>query len=141
MLGGVAVLDVVDDLIAAARIEVDVDIRHAHTAGIEEALEEEVVGDGIDRGDAENVGDDGVGGRASTGAADTVLAREAHDIPDTEKEGGQSHLLDDRELVGELIADLRGEGAIKLAHAFLQRGRDRRRRFPLRVPGNRGGGR
>ncbi len=91
-------------------------------AGIEEALEEQIVGDGIDGGDAEDVGDDGVGRRATAGAADSTLAGEAHDIPDAEEEGGQPHLLDDGELVRQLIADLRCQRLVETADTFLTEG-------------------
>ena len=48
----------------------------------------------IDSGNAQHIGHDGIGGRSSSGTSDTAFPREAHDIPDTEKEGGQPHLLD-----------------------------------------------
>ena len=51
----VAVLarDVLDDLVAARVLEVDVDVRHRHPVGVEEALERQAVLERVDRGDAE----------------------------------------------------------------------------------------
>ena len=43
MVLAVHVLDVVDDLFAAALLEVDVDIGHLHALGREEALEQQAV--------------------------------------------------------------------------------------------------
>jgi hypothetical protein len=45
--------DVIDHLAAPALTEVDVDVRHRHALGIEEAFEQQVVMDRIDIGDAE----------------------------------------------------------------------------------------
>ena len=42
---------VTDHLLAAAHREVDVDVRHRHALGIEEALEQQVVADRVDVGD------------------------------------------------------------------------------------------
>ena len=50
--------DVVDDLVPALVLEVDVDVGHRHAVGVEEALERQAVVDGVDRGDAERVGHD-----------------------------------------------------------------------------------
>ena len=49
--------DVADHLVAPAHAEVDVDVGHRDALGIEEALEDDVVLDRIDAGDAEAVGD------------------------------------------------------------------------------------
>ena len=46
--GGVA-----DHLAAAAVVEVDVDVGHRRALGVEEALEQQTVRDGIDVGDAQ----------------------------------------------------------------------------------------
>ena len=44
--------DVGDDLVPAGVLEVDVDVRHGHAAGVQEALERQLIADGIDRRDA-----------------------------------------------------------------------------------------
>ena len=50
--------DVGDDLVAAAVLEVDVDVGHRHAVGVEEALERQLVEDRVDRRDAQRVGHD-----------------------------------------------------------------------------------
>ena len=54
----VAVLlrDPVEHIRTPVIVEVHVDIRHGDTVGVEEALEEEVIADGVDVGDTEAVG-------------------------------------------------------------------------------------
>ena len=56
----VAVLagDVVDHLVAAGILEVDVDVRHRHPVRVEEALEGQPILERVDRRDAERVGHD-----------------------------------------------------------------------------------
>ena len=53
--------DVVDDLVAAGVLEVDVDVRHRHAVRVEEALERQLVDDRVDGRDAQRVGDDRAG--------------------------------------------------------------------------------
>ena len=55
--------DVGDDLVAPVVLEVDVDVGHRHPVGVEEALERQLVGDRVDRRDAEGVGHDRCPGR------------------------------------------------------------------------------
>src|ERR1700704_4137517 len=64
-LPAVLVVDVLDDLLAMLGREVDVDVGRRRHLLVEEALEEEVVLDRIDPGDAEHVGDDRVGRAAA----------------------------------------------------------------------------
>ena len=52
VVGAVLAGDVGDDLVAPAVLEVDVDVGHRHPVGVEEALERQLVGDRVDRGDA-----------------------------------------------------------------------------------------
>src|SRR3712207_7084500 len=44
---------VAHDALAPAHGEVDVDVRHRHALGVQEALEEQVVAQGVDVGDAQ----------------------------------------------------------------------------------------
>ena len=64
---GAAVLarDVVDDFAAAALAEVDVDVRQRHALGIQESLEDQVVGDRVDVGDPQAVRDEAPRRRSS----------------------------------------------------------------------------
>ena len=58
-------LHVADHLVAPVLAEVDVEVRHRHALGIEEALEEEPEADRIEIGDGQRIGDE----RAGAGAA------------------------------------------------------------------------
>jgi hypothetical protein len=60
--------DVVDDAVASVDGEVDVHVGHRLAAGVEEALEEQVVLDRVDVGDLEAVGDERAGRRAAARA-------------------------------------------------------------------------
>ena len=107
-LPAVLLVDVLDHLLAMLGREIDVDVRHARHLFVQEALEQQVVLDGIDPGDAEHVGDDRVGGRAAALAGHAMLAREAHEVPVDEEELGQPRLLDHLELALEALAPRRG---------------------------------
>jgi hypothetical protein len=52
LLAAVFLRDVLDDLAAAVRAEVDVDVGHADALGVEEALEQQAVLERVDVGDA-----------------------------------------------------------------------------------------
>ena len=60
--------DVVDDALASGDGEVDVHVGHRLAAGVQEALEHQVVAERVDVGDLEAVGDEAAGGRAAAGA-------------------------------------------------------------------------
>ena len=55
-VGAVLIADVGDDLAAPVLAEVDVEVGHRHPLGVEEALEKQVEGQGIDIGDGQAVG-------------------------------------------------------------------------------------
>ena len=85
--------------------EIDVDVRDAGHLLVQEALEEQVVRDGVDPGDAQHVGDDRVGCRASALSGDPVLAGEAHEVPVDEEELGKARLLDHLQLPLQALGD------------------------------------
>ena len=62
----VAVADVADHLVAPVLAEVDVEVRHRHALGVEEALEQQAEAERIEIGDGEAPGDDRAGARAAT---------------------------------------------------------------------------
>ena len=64
----VLALDVGDDLVAPTFVEVDVEVRHGDSLGVEESLENQAVIEGVQLGDLHGVGDHRSGTRASTGA-------------------------------------------------------------------------
>ncbi len=53
---------------AAPAAEIDVDVGQADALGVEEALEEKVIFDRVDVGDAQAVGQEAAGGRAAARA-------------------------------------------------------------------------
>ncbi len=111
MVLAVAGVEVLDHLLAAVDVEVDVDVRQRPRL-VDEALEEELVGDRVDLGDAQAVGHDRVAGTPPPLADDPVLPRELHQVPHDQEELGQVGPLDDLQLVGQLLHRLPGNGPI-----------------------------
>ncbi len=107
----VAVLarDVLDDLVPARVLEVDVDVRHRHPVGVEEALEGEAVLERIDRRDPERVGHDRPRRAPPAGGHDPPLPGEADEVGHDQEVGRVPHPIDDPELVVEPVADLIGD--------------------------------
>ena len=98
----VALVDVGDDLLAPARLDVDVDVGRPVALGGEEPLEQQPQGHGVGAGDAEREADGGVGGRAPALAVDVLAAAELHDVPDDEEVAGEPEGADHLELVVDL---------------------------------------
>ena len=95
---------VLDHLAAPVHAEVDVDVGHVDAFGVEEALEEEVVRERIDVGDAHRVGDERAGRGAAPGAdRDAVVLRVFDEVPDHEEVAGEAHGLDDVDLALEAV--------------------------------------
>ena len=89
----VLVGDVLDDLVAPVHAEVDVEVRHAHALGVQEALEEQVVRDGIEIGDPQRVRDERARARAAARPdRDAVLLGVADEVPDDEEVARELHL-------------------------------------------------
>ena len=94
--------DVVDDFVAPVVGEVDVDVRHRDTGGIEKALEDQVVFERIKRGDPKSVGHDAACGRAAARSdQNALLSGKPDEVPDHEEVVRESHAFDDVELVGK----------------------------------------
>ena len=110
----VRLVHVVEHLLAAVVLEVDVDVGRlglaAHADLGDEALEEQPVLHRVDGGDAEAEGDGGVGGAAASLAEDAALAREADGVPHDEEEAGEAEPADHLDLLLELRALLVAEG-------------------------------
>ncbi len=117
VLGSVALVDVLDDFLAALRGEVDVDVRVGRPARVDEALEQQVVGDRLDPADAQYVRHDRAGRTAPTLRRDPTLLRELHQVPADEEELGEAGPLDDVELVREPGHDRRGHRVVAAARA------------------------
>jgi hypothetical protein len=88
--GAEALLHPRQDLVAAGGGDVDVDVGHRRLAGVEEALEEEVVAHRVDAGDAEQVAADRGGGGAAAGGEDAVRAAVVGDLGGDQEEVGQA---------------------------------------------------
>ncbi len=71
----------------------------------QEALEEQIHADRIDRGDAERVADRRVRRRAAALAEHAEFFGGAHDVPHDQEVAGQIHPRDDAEFVFELPLD------------------------------------
>ena len=103
-VAAVFLVDVLDHLLAAFVLEIDVDVGRLAALFGDEAVEQEFVAGGIDFGDAETVADGGIGRRAAALAEDAPAAGESHDVGDGEEVRRVFQLPDDRELVVEEIA-------------------------------------
>ncbi len=93
-----------------ARVEVHVDVGHRPPAGVEEALEQEVVLDRVEFGDAQAVGDGAPSCRPTTRADPNALfAGMVDEVPHDQEVAGEAHVLDHLQLVGKAIPDLTGQ--------------------------------
>ncbi len=90
VLLAVGAAHVVQHPVAAAAAEVQVDVGRVGARRVEEALEEQVVLDGIDGGDARAVGDQRVGHAAARADRDVVRAGVAHDVGHHQEEGAEA---------------------------------------------------
>ncbi len=107
-VGAVALGGVADHLAPVALVEVHVDVGHLLAAGIQEALEQQVVADRVEVDDPEAVGHAAPGGRAPPGPdPDPALPGVADQVPHDEEVGGEAHAGDDAELVVEALAHRR----------------------------------
>ena len=112
-----ALVDVLDDLVAAGRLEIDVDVGHLAAGGVEEPLEEQLVGDGVGVGHAQHVAHDAVAGRAAPRVVDAALAGELDDVAHGQEVLGEAELLDHLELALEALQDLGRDRAVALGGA------------------------
>ena len=98
-LAPVALIDVLDHLLAPLVLEIDVDVGRLVALGRDEALEQEIEARRIDLGDAEAEADRGIGRRAAALAQDSATSGEAHDVVHGEKirrvveRGDQRHFV------------------------------------------------
>ncbi len=106
MVVAVFPLRIRDHLVASVIGVVHVDIRRLRALGIEEPLERELVGQGVDVRDADRVGDKGACGRAACRREDTLMARERQQVSDDEEVRRESLIDNDLEFVLEALGDL-----------------------------------
>ena len=106
VLGAVRLVDVLDDLLPAGRREIDIDVRVGDAALVDEPLEQQVVPDGIDPGDAQRVRHDRIPGTPPPLGRDAALPCEPHQVVADEEEAGEMRPADDTQLMGEPPAHL-----------------------------------
>ncbi len=98
-LAAIVVGHIINHAIAAVHAEVDIEVGHGHTFGIEEALEQQVVGQGVEIGDLECIGHQRAGaGATSRPDRHAVLLGPADKVHDDEEVTREAHLVDDAEL-------------------------------------------
>ena len=98
-LAAIAPGDVVDDPVAPLHAEVDVEVGHGDAFGVEEALEQQVVLDGVQVGDLEGIGHQGAGaGAAPRSHWDVVVLGPLDEIGHDQEVAGETHLVDDSQL-------------------------------------------
>ena len=98
----VALGRVADHLVAVAGVEVHVDVGHRHPVRVQESLEQQVVADGVQVGDTQGVGHRAPGGGAPARPhPDAALASVADQVPGDEEVGGEPHVVDDVQFVGQ----------------------------------------
>ena len=102
--GAIAGIDVIDDVVAAAPAEVDVDVRHVGAELVEEALEVEVELQRADGADAQAVADDAVGGRAAPDVGDALALGELDDVAHDQEVVAEVELGDDGQFALEAFA-------------------------------------
>ena len=73
LVAAVALLHVVDHLVAAVLAEVDVEVGHRHAFRIEEALEQQAEADRVEVGDGQRIGDQRARARAAARADRNAL--------------------------------------------------------------------
>ncbi len=120
VVGPVPAGHVLDDLVAAADVEVHVDVGHLLALGVQEPLEDQPVPQGVEVGDAQAVRHDGPGGRPTPGADPrAALAGEADEVPDDQEVPGEAHAADDGQLLVDPRAHLLGDVPVALLRALV----------------------
>ena len=105
MVVPVAAAHIVDDLVAAVVAEIDVKVGHTDPLGVQKPLEQQIVFDRVDVGDAERVGGETARARtAPRSDRDILTFRVADKIVDDQIVFGITHFDYDRQLVFEPLA-------------------------------------
>jgi len=106
----VFLVNVLDHLLAPLMLEIDVDVGRLAPLLGDEALEQEIAGRRVDRGDAKTIADRAVRRRSAPLAQDRGPQRTCiiDDVVDGQEIAREVELLDQRELIFELLQHLRG---------------------------------
>src|SRR5260221_7024066 len=119
-MAAIAIVNVLDDLLAPVMLEVDVDVGRLAPLRRDEALEQEIDALWIDLGDAEAEAGHGVCRRTAALAQNLLRARIAHDVVYGEEIRRVFEFGDKSEFVVERGSHLRRDTArIALARAFI----------------------
>src|SRR6185503_10866865 len=102
----VLAVNVLDHFFAALVLDVEVDVGRLGALAAEEALEEQIHPDRIDRGDAEAVADGAVRGAAATLTEDVLLAAPPDDLVHGQEVAAVVEVGDQLELAIDLGANL-----------------------------------
>ena len=135
----VFVAHVADHPVALVLAEVDIEVRHRHALGIEEALEQQAPAQRVEIGDLERPGDQRARPRAAAGPdRDAVVLGPLDEVGNDQEVAREAHLLDHVELVGEpVLVGLELDVGRQPVAAFAAR-RGRSRPFPSAHPSRRG---
>src|SRR5262249_30273730 len=94
-IASVFLRDIVDDAIAPIHAEIDVEVGHRYAFGIQEALEQQVVWQGIQIGNADRKSDQRAGaGTATRPYGNAVFARPPDEVGDDQEVSRETHLTD-----------------------------------------------
>ena len=131
----VLVAHVADHPVALVLAEVDVEVRHRHALGIEEALEQQAPAQRIEVGDLERPGDQRARARAAARPdRHAVVLRPLDEVGDDQEVAGEAHLHDHVELVDEpLLVRLEVDAVGQPARAALSSSRPRPREIAQRL--------
>ena len=98
----ITIAHVLDHSVAPILAEVDVEVGHGYPLGVEEALEEERIAQGVEVGDAQAVGDERACARtASRADGHAVFLGPVDEVGHDEEVAGKAHLDDGSGLEGE----------------------------------------
>ena len=134
----VAAVDILHHLLAPLVFEIDVDVGGLAPLGGNEAGEEQIVFDRIDRGDLEQIADQRIGRRAAPLAQDRrfARAREANDVVHGQEIMRIFLFADQRQFLVQQRADAFGDTIVETVERFLP---DEMFEPVLRVPARRHG--
>src|SRR5262245_907315 len=104
-------VDVLDHLFTPLMFEIDVNVRRLVALGGHEALEQKVDLGRIDRGDAQAIADDRIGGGAAALTQDPFAFREPDDVMHRQEIGCIVEARYQRQLLHQRVADLVGDAA------------------------------
>ena len=114
-LAAIALIDVLDDLLAPLVFEIHVDVRWLTALGGNEALEQQIDLRRIDRGDVQAIAHRGIGRRTAALAKNAAADGVAHDVMHRQEIPRVVELRDDAQFFLDGIAHVR-RNAIGIAH-------------------------